>query len=207
MTALPTRPRRSEPSALPGWLLAAWAVTGIVLVLIAAWAIRRDRSAAKADWLSRLSLTADDRLALAERELQSWKADVHWLGKQDAVRGLLAAHAPGEASEKPAAAARRALEDAAQGEPGVALSVADLDGRVVATTEPRNDTRGMPIVRDAVARREPALARIPSESPDELSVEVAEPVLEDTGKPDGAVFLVADARRAFAWSFRRERSC
>ena len=96
MTALPTPPRRPEPASLPGWLLAAWTVTGILLVLIAVWAIRRDRAAARADWLSRLSLAADDRLALAERELQTWRADVHRLGKHDAVRTMLGAHGPGE---------------------------------------------------------------------------------------------------------------
>jgi two-component system, cell cycle sensor histidine kinase and response regulator CckA len=201
MTALPTPPRRPEPANLPGWLLAAWTITGILLVLIAVWAIRRDRAAARADWLSRLSLSADDRLALAERELQTWRADVHRLGRHDAVRAMLGAHGAGETPVKPSGAARRALEDAAQDEPGVALSVADRDGRVVVTTAARTDARGQEVARDVVARRAPALARIPSENPDELAVEVAEPVLEENGRPDGAVFLVADARRAFAESF------
>ena len=201
MTAPPTPARRPEPEALPGWLLAAWIVTGILLVLIAAWAIRRDQSAAHADWLSRLSLAADDRLALAERELQTWSADVHRLGRQDAVRTMLAARAPSEAPGKPAAAVRRALEDEAQEEPAVALSVADREGRVVVTTAPRADARGASVARDAVARRAPTLERIPSENPDELSVEIAEPVLEDNGKADGAVFLVVDAGRAFARVF------
>src|SRR5215472_2010279 len=98
MTSPPSPPRRPEPDALPGWLLLAWTLTGILLVLVAVWAIRRDRAAARSDWLSRLSLAADDRLALAEQDLQEWRANVHRLGRHDALRTMLAPRPPSESS-------------------------------------------------------------------------------------------------------------
>jgi hypothetical protein len=86
MTSPPTRPRPSEPGALPGWLLAAWAATGIALVVLAVLSIRRDRADRRADWHSRLARVADDRVALAERTLQLWRDHVHHLGTLQSVR-------------------------------------------------------------------------------------------------------------------------
>jgi len=199
MTAPATPPRKPEPEALPGWLLAAWAVTGIVLVLVAVLAIRRDREAAKASWLSRLSRAADDRFALAERRLQEWRTSVHRLGREEGIRTLFPGHAPDDG--RSGGAARRVLDDAAQEEPGVALAVADREARVVATTALRPDGRGVEAVRDALARKAPVVTRVAPAADGDVAIEIVEPLLEESGRPEGAIVLVADARSAFAEAF------
>src|SRR5262249_23674379 len=85
VSAAANRPRPAEPDAFPGWLLAAWAVTGIVLVVVAVLSIRRDREATREDWRARLSHMADDRAALAERTLHSWREHVHALARLESV--------------------------------------------------------------------------------------------------------------------------
>ena len=66
-SALPA-PSPPRIESLPGWLLAAWAVTGILLVVLAAASIRREERAERARWDSRrrmqlaLSMLADPAL-------------------------------------------------------------------------------------------------------------------------------------------------
>jgi len=91
MTPLATpRPAPREDRPLPGWLLVAWALTGVLLT-IAAWiSVRRAEQSRRADWESRLSALADDRLAIAERAIHDWRRDAHLLAGLESVRALFA---------------------------------------------------------------------------------------------------------------------
>src|SRR4029450_6475879 len=76
----PKRPQSWDRS-LPSWLLAAWAVTGVLLALLAVFWIRRGEDAVEAEWQSRLPRLADDRLAIAERAVEAWKVEARLLSR------------------------------------------------------------------------------------------------------------------------------
>ena len=196
MSSDPNTSRKPEPEALPGWLLVAWAVTGILLALIAAVAIRHDHEAARTDWHARLGRIADDRVTLAERSLRAWHDGVHRLARLESVRALVRARS-GEAP------VRHALEEAAGEAPGTEIAVADRDARVLAATRTGDAADRLGPVRDALKARVSVARRLGGDGTDDLTVELAEPVLEDSGEAAGAVFLVVDARRAFADAFPR----
>ena len=204
--ATPASPRRKEPEPLPGWLLAAWLVTGVILALVAAAAIRSEHRAVRAQWESRLGRAADDRLALATRALAEWRGQVHLLCQAESVRALLPGASALARSAHDLAPARAALEDSARLEGGGAVaSVADPSGKVVLASAAtvRSDT--LEPARAAMAERRPVMRRVSASGSDGLDVEIAEPVLGDGGHAAGAVFLVVDARRAFTDLFRLTR--
>jgi hypothetical protein len=74
----------------------ALAVTGILLVLLAAMAIRREEREERAHWNSHLSRLADDRLAVAERALHEWRHEAHLVASSTGVRAPPAARASAE---------------------------------------------------------------------------------------------------------------
>ena len=208
MSSSPTPPRKPEPEALPGWLLGAWLVTGIVLALVAALAIRHEDRTARADWQSRLSRAADDRVALADRALHQWREEVHLLGRLESVRGLVArpgaARLPG--APETVRTVRGLLDEAAQNEPGSIVSVADRSGRVVLSTDASaGGAEALVPARDAIHARHAVLTRIAPAGSDGLGLEIAEPILED-GEAAGAVVLLVDAQQAFADVFPRSGS-
>jgi PAS domain S-box-containing protein len=205
MASTPKLPRE-EPDGLPGWLLAAWLVTGIALATVAALAVRREDRAARADWQSRLSRAADDRLALADRALHQWREEVHLLGRLESVRSLLTRSSGGRlpAMPDPSLLVRSALDEAAQAEPGAVVSVADRLGNVVVSTGNAavGPDEAAP-VRRAIREHRMLLSRIGPQGSDGLDLEIAAPVLDDSGEAAGAVVLVVDAREAFADLFPR----
>jgi two-component system cell cycle sensor histidine kinase/response regulator CckA len=201
--------RKPEPDAVPGWLLGAWLVTGIALAAVAALAIRREDHAARADWQSRLSRAADDRLALADRALQQWHEEVHLIGRLESVHSLLTRRSDGRRPELPDAGliVRGALDEAALMEPGAVVSVADRDGNVVlSTTSAALAPEALEPAREAMRGHRTLVSRLAAAGTDALTLEFAEPVVEASGEAAGAVVLVVDARRALTDLFPRPGS-
>ncbi len=129
----PDRPGSPDPP-LPTWLLVAWIVTGILLALLAAFWIRRGEQATQAEWRARLSRLADDRLAIAERALEDWKAQARLLGRLASVRQRFESRRPGSRSGLETvleARVREELDEVAQGEPGMAVDLVDPSGAIV----------------------------------------------------------------------------
>jgi len=199
MSSPPHPPRPPEPEAFPGWLLAAWALTGVLLVVLAAVSIRRDRDAARAGWHARLARSVDEHLALAEKTMHGWHEHLHGLARLEIMRSVAAGRAAAEPakSSKAASPARRALEETAAEESGSSVGVTDRSGRLLAATAAEPAIAAAP-VRDALARRAVAVAPLGSDAAGGVAVEIVEPLYEESGDVVGAVAIVADARRAFA---------
>jgi PAS domain S-box-containing protein len=191
MSPLPGRPRGSEPDELPGWLLVAWIVTGLVIAIVAALSIRRENRSSRAQWETRLARAADDRLAVAEGALRRWRERAHMLGRLDGFRAAL--HGGARSAE----AARYALVESARDEDADLAGLTDRGGRLVLASEETETPRGaLETAGEAAAERRAILRRLPGAAPGPLEVEVAEPVVEESGGVGGAVFLVIDARRS-----------
>ncbi|HEY1434459.1 MAG TPA: PAS domain S-box protein, partial [Thermoanaerobaculia bacterium] len=203
MNANPTPSRNPEPEAFPGWLLAAWLITGIILVVLAVLAVRREDRTARAHWDSRLARAADDRLALADRALHQWREEARLLGRTESVRTLLGAGVGARpAAAETSARARRALAEGAQNEPGSVASVTDRGGRVVVSTGAAAlVAEALAPARDAIHGRHPVLTRIAAAGSDGLGLEIVEPVLTDDGGAAGAVILLVDAKQALGELF------
>jgi PAS domain S-box-containing protein len=203
MTDTPPPVRKPEPEALPGWLLAAWLATGVALALAAALAIRRESRMTRADWESRLARAADDRHALVDRALRQWRDEVHLLGRLESVRALVAAGSAGpRPAQDPGPLARRALDEAAETEPGGFAAVTDRSGGVLLSTgNAAIGADALAPARRAAQENHPLLQRSDPAGSDALDLEIAEPILEESGAAAGAVFLVVDAGRAFADPF------
>jgi len=201
-TPVPAPAPAPRIEALPGWLLAAWAATGILLVILAVAAIRREERVARADWESRLSRLADDRLAVAERALHEWRHEAHLVGRLDSVRALVSGR---EVSAGEAALARRDLADTAGDEPGMVLGVTDRAGRVLSVSSEGGAIAPELVspARLAVEERHSLMVRSAAEGSDSLTLAIAEPVLEESGAAAGTVLLVVDARRALGDLFAR----
>ena len=190
MTSPPGRAVPPEPEGLPGWLVVALLVTGLVIAVVAALSIRRENRAARAEWDARLARTADDRLAVAEGTVRRWQDRAHMLGRLEGVRAALHGGGP-----RTIDAARSALVESAGAEEGALAGLADRGGRLVlasAKTEAPGGT--LATAGEAAAERRTILRHLPGAAPGPLEVEVADPVVEDSGAVGGAVFLVVDAR-------------
>ncbi len=201
-TPVPAPAPAPRVEALPGWLLAAWAATGILLVILAAAAIRWEERVARADWESRLSQLVDDRLAVAERALHEWRQEAHLVGRLHSVRALVSGR---EASAAEAALAHRELAETAGDEPGMVLGVTDRAGRVLSVSGDAGAI-GPELVspaRLAGEERHSLVVRSAAEGSDSLTLAIAEPVLEESGASAGTVLLVVDARRALGDLFAR----
>ena len=206
---LPPRPQPRPDAPLPTWLLVAWIVTGVLLALLAAFWIRRGEQATQAEWRSRLSRLADDRLAIAERALDDWKAQARLVGRLASVRQRFETRRPGPRSGRETileAQVREELDEVAQGEPGLAVDLVDPSGAIVQASSlaPTLQPASLESARHAVRERHPVLARPVGADPDELTLQVAEPVPpEASGAPAGAVVLTLDAAPAFGRYFVR----
>ena len=195
-------PRPARIEALPGWLLAAWAATGILLVVLAALAIRREEREERTHWNSHLSRLADDRLAVAERALHEWRHEAHLVGRLDSVRALVSTRG---ASAEESALAHRELVEAAGLEPGTVVGVTDRSGRVLSVSDD-GASAGPGLVwpaRTAIEERHPLVIRSAAEGSDALTLTIAEPLLEESGAAAGTVVLVVDARQALGDLFAR----
>ncbi|HVQ54662.1 MAG TPA: cache domain-containing protein, partial [Thermoanaerobaculia bacterium] len=188
--------------ALPGWLLVALAVTGILLVVLAAMAIRREEREERAHWDSHLSRLADDRLAVAERALHEWRHEAHLVGQLESVRALVS---PRGASAAQSTLAHQELVETAGLEAGVVVGVTDRTGRVLSTSD--DSGAGSPELaapaRMTIEERHPIIVRSAAEGSDALTLAIAEPLLEESGTPAGTVVLVVDAHQALGDLFAR----
>ncbi len=196
MSGPPGRPRGSEPEELPGWLLLAWAVTGVLLAVLAAASIRREHRTARAEWENRLALAADDRLALAEHALRQWRDRVHRLARLDGVRALLQDGPPRAASTLGAL-----LSEESDADEAALAAVADGTGRLLLASTADPPEAAAEAARAALAERRPIVRRLAAAASGPLAVEIAEPVLETSGGRTGAVLLLVDARRSFTEHF------
>ncbi len=202
--ALPS-PASPEPR-LPGWLLAAWLVTGILLVILALVAIRSEGRAARAEWESRLSQLADDRLAIAEGAIHEWRAEAQMLGRLESVRALVARGASGSESASAGDAVvrtRRAFEETAAEESGMTIELVDEAGRVLSASSearPLEPERLAP-ARRALQERRAVVERASLQGSDSLTLEIAEPVREAAGA--ASVVVTVDAAGALARHFPR----
>ena len=203
-SATPAPAPRQERS-LPGWLLVAWALTGVLLT-IAAWiSVRRADQARRADWESRLSALADDRLAIAERAIHEWRRDAHLLAGLDSVRALFA---PGGGVPPAAARARRELDELVRADPEVSIGVVDASGRLRLSStdaEPLGLEEIGP-ARQAIEEAHALLWHPAHDGRESLTLEVSEPVSDPGGRPAGALLLSVDAAEAFGALFPRSRS-
>ncbi len=193
---------RPEPRALPAWLLAAWTATGILLAVLAVAALRREDREQRAAWESRLSRLADDRLAIAVRALHDWRQEAHLVGRIESVRQLVSPRGNTEAGE---ALARRALEETAAADPGTVVAVTNGQGLVVSRSDASAAMGPVELepARRAFAEHRAVLQRAAAPGSDALTLEIAEPILEDSGESAGTVFLLVDARRALGELFPR----
>ncbi|MGE5414399.1 MAG: PAS domain S-box protein [Syntrophomonadaceae bacterium] len=190
------RPRGPEPEDLPSWLLVAWIVTGVLLALVAAVSIRREHQEARAQWESRLSLAADDRLALAEHALRRWRERVHRLAQLDGIRALL----HGGSQPRSASTLGAVLAEDSDTEEGTLAAVADRAGHFLLASTGEPPPEAAEAARSAVAENRHVLRRLIAPSTGPLAVEFAEPIEED-GAGAGAVILLVDARRSLAEHF------
>jgi PAS domain S-box-containing protein len=191
--------------ALPRWLLAAWALTGILLILTAWMSMRRADRAQRADWAHRLSILADDRLTIADRAIQEWRDDARHLAGSESVRALLAvAGGPSGAVEE---RARRDLDELAGTEPDVTVGVVDGSGRLRASSTGAQlfGEEGLASALRALAETQAILGQRASPGPERHALEIAEPVPGPAGRPSGAVFLTVKARRAMVTLFPGSR--
>jgi len=196
MTSPPGR-TAPEPEGLPGWLIVALLLTGLAIAVLAALTMRRENRAARADWDGRLGREADDRLAIAVGAVRHWRESAHALGRLEAIRASL--HG---GSAKSAEAARFALFESARDEEGALAGVTDRNGRLVLASAKTEAPRGtLETAGQAAGERRAILRRLPGAAPGPLAVEVAEPVVEDSGGVGGAVFLVVDARPSLFENF------
>ena len=196
MTSPPGR-ASPEPEGLPGWLVVALLLTGLAIAVVAALTMRRENRAARADWDGRLGREADDRLAIAVGAVRPWRESAHALGRVEAILATL--HG---GTAKSAEAARFALFESARDDEGALAGVTDRNGRLVLASAKTEAPRGtLEVAGQAAAERRAILRRLPGAAPGPLAVEVAEPVVEDSGGVGGAVFLVVDARPSLFENF------
>jgi PAS domain S-box-containing protein len=200
-------PERNPPEddrALPRWLLAAWALTGIVLALAAWISLRRVDRAQRADWERRLSVLADDRLAIADRAIEEWREDARLLAGSENVRALVSGPAPsGEAAER----ARRDIDELARTEPQVAVGIVDGAGQLRASSTGAQlfGEAGLASALRALAETHAILGQRDSPGPERHALEIAEPVPGPEGRPSGAVLFTVKAPRAMATLFPGSR--
>ncbi|HEY2797353.1 MAG TPA: PAS domain S-box protein [Thermoanaerobaculia bacterium] len=184
-------------------------MTGVLLALLAAFWIRRGEQATHAEWRSRLSRLADDRLAIAEIALEDWKAQARLVGRLSSVRQRFESRRPGSRSGRETvleAQVREELDEVAQGEPGLAVDLVDPSGTIVQASSlaPALAPSHLETARRAVRERHLVLARPAGADSDELTLQVAEPVPpEASGAPAGAVLLTVDAAPFFGRYFVR----
>ncbi len=201
----PAPPLQRREDGIPGWILAAWVTIAALLVILALAAIRQEGRAVRADWQSRLSRLADDRLAVAERALHGWRHEAHLVSRLEGVRDLVSGREP---SVEGTAIAHRELEDAAEQEPGLVVGVTDRAGRVLSISGDAGSI-GPELAspaRTAIEQRHPVVVRSAAEGSDALTLAIAEPVLEDSGTAAGTVVMVVDGRRALGDLFARSNA-
>ena len=202
---VPPEPAPSD-RPLPGWLLAAWVLTGILLMALAVASIRRDERAARTEWESRLSRLADDRLAIAERAIHQWKQAAILLARLDDVQELVRVRPAGNAADRAVSAlVRRDLDDVVSGDPDLAIAVVDAAGRTVQASSLSGvfDADALEPARRAVDERHEALGHPVSAADPSPTLEIAEPILAGSGEAAGSVLIVVDASGAFGRHFPR----
>jgi PAS domain S-box-containing protein len=202
----------SPDPPLPAWLLIAWIVTGLLLAILAVFWIRRGEQATEAEWRSRLSRLADDRLAVAERALETWKAEARLASHLGPVRQRLEARRPGTRSGRDTvleAQVREELDEIAQDEPGMAVDLVDSSGAIVQASSlaPALPPAQLEAARVAVRERHTVLGRPAGADGDALILQIAEPVPSEPSEPSrapaGTVLLTLDAAPAFGRYFLR----
>ncbi len=197
MTPPPDGARKPEPEGLPGWLVVALLVTGLLIAIAAAVSMRRENRSARADWDARLSRTADDRLALAEGAVRRWRERAHMLGRLDGVRAAL--HG---GSARNTDTVRSILVESARAEEADLAGLADRGGRLLMASSKTEAPRGaLETAGECATEHRPILRRLPGGAPGPLEVEIAEPVVEESGGVAGAVFLLVDARQSLFDNF------
>ncbi len=206
-----TVPTRSRPTpgpaerderGLPAWLLAAWALTGILLALAAALSVRRTEKTHRADWESRLSAIADDRLAVAELAIHDWRQDARELAGRQSVRALFA---PGGGEAPVQDRARLELDEAVRSDPELSIGVVDASGRLRAssTFAAALGDAGLLHGRRAARESRAVLDHPAGRGAANLQLDVAEPVSDPAGGSSGAVVVEVNAAEALGALFRR----
>jgi PAS domain S-box-containing protein len=183
-------------------------VTGVLLALLAVFWIRRGEKATEAEWRSRLSRLADDRLAIAERALESWKAEARLVSRLASVRQRVQSRRPAAPPGGQAvlqARVREDLDELSQSEPGMSISLVDAAGSVLQASSlaPSLRPTQLEAARRAVRERQTVIARPADTARDELTLQIAEPVFGDAVAPIGGVLLTLDAAPAFGRYFLR----
>ena len=201
--------RAAGERRIPGWLLAAWALTGTLLALAAVLSVARAKRAERAEWERRLSALADVRLSAADQAIRAWRQDARALADSESVRALL-----DEETGRSAAAAERARREIDEhAEPNLAIGVVDGSGRLRASSTGAqlfgeaglaSALRALRETQAILGHRvspdpEASAARPPD--PPKHSLEIAEPVRGSRGSPSGAVLITVEAPRAMAVLF------
>ena len=192
---------------IPIWLLVAWALTGILLAILAGVSIRRGERATRSEWESRLERLADDRLAIAERAIHEWRREADLLARLESIRGLVGRNAEVSAAGRAqrAARARADLDELVREEPGMEIGIADGQGRISAASGGVSWSHPALLepARRAVSQNRTVVAHPIREGSDALTLEIAEPILDDLGRARGAVLMAVDAADAFGKHFPR----
>ena len=192
---------------IPIWLLVAWALTGILLAILAGVSIRRGERATRSEWESRLERLADDRLAIAERAIHEWRREADLLATAREHprprRPERRVSAAGRAQR--AARARADLDELVREEPGMEIGIADGQGRISAASGGVlwSHPALLEPARRAVSQNRTVVAHPIREGSDALTLEIAEPILDDSGRARGAVLMAVDAADAFGKHFPR----
>ncbi len=165
-------------------------------------AARREERAQRADWESRLSLLADERLAVAELAIYQWRQEAHVLAGRQSVRALFA---PGGGDAPVQERARLEMDEHVRADPGLSIGVVDATGRLRAssTFAAALGDAGLEPVRRAIRESRPVLEHPPEGGAANLQLEVAAPVSDPDGRPSGAVLVEVNAAEALGALFRR----
>ncbi len=152
----------------------------MLLALLAVFWIRRGEDAVEAEWQSRLTRLADDRLAIAERAIEAWKVEARLLSRLAAVRQRAARGRATGSGRDPVleARVREELDELAQDEPGMSVALVDRSGRVLQSSSlsPAFAAAQLETARRAVRERQTVVSRPAGASSEELMVQIAEPV-------------------------------
>ena len=198
---------RSGDRRLPAWLLAAWALTGLLLALAAVLSVIRTNRSERTEWEQRLSRLADERLATADRAIREWRADARGLAGSENVRTLLAEGGAPARSILAAERARLELDELARADPHVSVGIVDGTGRLRASSTGAQlfGEAGLASALRALAQTQAILGQRESTGPDAHAVEIAEPVPGPGGRPAGAVLLTVAAPHAMEALFPESR--
>jgi hypothetical protein len=164
-------------------------------------AARRPR--ARAEWESRLSRLADDRLLIAERAIRERRQEARLLSQIGSVRAVLAV---GGADPQTLEDSRQAFAGVIHDDPHMTVAVVDASGTLRSSLGAGAALAAAELIApalEALARRSGSLTHPLRRGANALTLEFSEPIIGATGRTEGAVLLAVNAAAALGEHFPR----